>query len=244
MRTGHSCVCTLCKLEAHLVRNMPMLGETTFSYLDQSANCLPGGSSVSDLLILLRSSPAGPQSDKLLAHLLNIRAARPELVETLLVLSFIPMLHRATRYVVLHQPALAEEDVAQQAVSFLLQFLRSGDLQARGSHFAFAISRGVKRQLFDWAWREGMKDALLDRSGDILAALPAGESFERHAQLRHFLHRCVANGDLTDAELNLLIQFKLEGADGDDFENHKGSSPNALRQRLKRLLAKLRRLAH
>jgi hypothetical protein len=160
------------------------------------------------------------------------------------VLVFVPMLHRTIRRVMRYQPALAEEDVTQQALSFLLQFLRSEEMQIRQTHFAFAISRAVKRQVFEWARREGMKDALLDRrGGDIVLPLALEESFERYAQLRHFLQRCVARGALTEAELDLLIRFKLEGTNGDDFDSPNGTASNALRQRLKRLLAKLRRLA-
>jgi hypothetical protein len=48
---------------------------------------------------------------------------------------------------------------------------------------------------------------------------------------------------LTAAELNLLIQFKLEGTNGEDFDSANGNASNARRQKLKRLLAKLRRLA-
>jgi DNA-directed RNA polymerase specialized sigma24 family protein len=44
-------------------------------------------------------------------------------------------------------------------------------------------------------------------------------------------------------ELNLLIQVKVDGEPGDSFSEQLGLSPNAFRQRLKRLLAKLRRLA-
>jgi DNA-directed RNA polymerase specialized sigma24 family protein len=53
----------------------------------------------------------------------------------------------------------------------------------------------------------------------------------------------VAKGFLEDEELDLLIQFKLEGNNGRDLSNSAGISSNALRQRIKRLLAKLRRLA-
>jgi hypothetical protein len=170
-----------------------------------------------------------------------MRASRPVFIESLLILAFVPMLHRTIRRVVRYQSALAEEDVTQQALSVLLLFLRSDEMRARRTHFAFAISRAVKRQVFGWARREGTKDAVLDRGGDIF--VPLEESFERYAQLRHFLHRCVTRGDLTEAELDLLIRFKLEGSNGHDFDSPNGSASNALRQRLKRLLAKLRRLA-
>jgi hypothetical protein len=43
--------------------------------------------------------------------------------------------------------------------------------------------------------------------------------------------------------LDLLIQFKLDGTNGNGFHGSNGHSSNAERQKLKRLLAKLRRLA-
>ena len=142
------------------------------------------------------------------------------------------------------QPGLSPEDMSQQALSFLLQYLRSQELQARQSHFAFAISRAVKRQLFEWASRENGKMRVMDHyDGEALTSLTFEEPFERYAFLRHFLHRCVTKGLLTDSELNLLIDLKLNGTNGEEFADFNGTSSNAVRQRLKRLLAKLRRLA-
>jgi hypothetical protein len=214
----------------------------TFADLAGSSRLFPY-SSFADLLSPLRASPADARSDDLLRELFRVRAARPAFIEGLLILAFVPMLHRTIRRVVRYQPALAAEDITQQALSFLLQFLRSEEMQARQTHVAFAISRAVKRQVFAWARREGTRDALLDRGGDIFLPLALEESFERYAQLRHFLHRCVTRGDLTETELDLLIQFKLEGTNGEDFDIPNRNASNALRQRLKRLLAKLRRLA-
>jgi len=69
------------------------------------------------------------------------------------------------------------------------------------------------------------------------------EAFERHSLLRHFLHRCVTKRLITDSELNLLIDFKLEGGSLDIENGSDGNSTNATRQKLKRLLQKLRRTA-
>jgi len=204
---------------------------------------LRNDSCIADLLTPLRSAPANSASDELLGECLKIHATQAVFIEPFLILVFVPMLHHTIRRVLQFQPALAEEDVTQQALSSLLQFLRSDELQTRRSHFAFAISRAVKRHLFAWAQRERMRDAPLEVEPDILASCAVEDSFESHAQLRHFLHRCVTNGDLTNAELDLLIQYKLEANHSEDFDNSKGHSSNALRQRLKRLLAKLRRLA-
>jgi hypothetical protein len=89
-----------------------------------------------------------------------------------------------------------------------------------------------------------MKDRWVDQAGDSFPPILADEPFERYAQLRHFLHRCATRGDLAPSELDLLIQFKLEGSNGDmPHASNGNSSSNAARQKFKRLLAKLRRLA-
>jgi len=147
-----------------------------------------------DLLRLLRVTPAGSRSDEVLAELLRFRSKRPAFTDAVLVLAFVPMLHRTVRRVLAFQPSMAEEDVVQQTLGILLQFLGSDDLQARQSHFAFAISRAVKREASAWAAREGSKHAMLDHDGDAFPPLAIDEPFERYTQLRHFLNRCVLPG--------------------------------------------------
>jgi hypothetical protein len=236
-----ACDCVLCDIEVRLLASLLPEG-ATLAELPVSGQ-LQLFPSVPAFVQLLRASPAAARSDELLRALVRLRESRPACVEGLLILAFVPMLHRSIRRVAEYQPALAEEDITQQALSFLLEFLRSQELQKRESHFAFAISRAVKRQLFEWGRREGRKLAVLEQSGDGLPLLAVEEPFEQFAQLGHFLHRCVARGTLTNAELDLLIHFKIEGSKGEDFESGNGRSSNALRQRLKRLLSKLRRLA-
>jgi len=235
------CDCILCDIEARLLASLDA-EELTPAELNVPGQ-LPLFSSVSVFVQLLRTSPADGSCDQLLRELLRLRESRPAFIEGLLILAFVPMLHRSIRRVAQYQPALAEEDIAQQAIRFLLEFLHSQELQERESHFAFAISRALKRQLFEWGRSEGRKIAVLDHSGDGLPLLAVEEPFERFAQLSHFLHRSVERGELTNDELDLLTRFKLEGSSGEDFENANGHSSNALRQRLKRLLARLRRLA-
>src|SRR5438445_5844277 len=236
-----TCACSVCEMELRLLAS---LADEAFLAFTESSQ-LQGHSSVADLVRLLRTAPAHSQSDGVLGELLKGRAARPSFIDSLLLLVFVPMLHRTVRRVVMWQPLLAEEDVVQHALGVLLEFLRSDDMRVRQSHFAFAISRAVKRQVFAWAAREGMKQALVNHAGDAFPPLVIEEPIERYAQLRHFLHRCAARGDLTYSEWDLLIQFKLEGLhNGEDLHASNGnSSSNAVRQKLKRLLAKLRRLA-
>lgn len=239
-----TCHCALCNIEARLLSDLSFAEAGAIDKLFSTSQSLGQYSSASNLLSHLKMSPADATSDELLRELFAIRTLNPESVESLLVLAFLPMLHGTVRRVARQQPGLSHEDITQQALSFLLQFLRSDELQKRQSHFAFVISRAVKRQLFEWASRESGKTGLLNHFNDETFSMSAGDgSFERHALLRHFLHRCVTKGLLTDSELNLLIDFKLYGTNGEELADFNGTSSNAVRQRLKRLLAKLRRLA-
>ncbi len=239
-----TCDCTLCSIERRLLSDLSRTEAGAFRELFSGSHGLRRYLSIPSLLVHLRASAADARSDELLRELFASRRTNPAFVESLLVLAFLPMLHGTIRRVARRQLALSPDDITQQALSFLLQFLRSEEFQIRQSHFAFAISRAVKRRVFAWANREGAKSGVMNHDGgDILAALTVEEPFERHALLLHFLHRCGTKGLLTDAELDLLIDFKLNGTNGEEFADFNGTSSNAVRQRLKRLLAKLRRLA-
>jgi DNA-directed RNA polymerase specialized sigma24 family protein len=244
MPTGVACDCTLCKIELRLLRDLSRTDSHALSEVFSASERLREYRSISNLLSDLKTSPADARSDQLLHELFVIRAATPAITESLLILTFLPMLHGTVRRVSKQQPGLSLEDISQQVLSFLLQYLQSQELQARQSHFAFAISRAVKRQVFEWASRESGRMGVTDHyDGEVVAPPAFEEPFERYAFLRHFLHRCVTKGLLTDAELNLLIDLKLNGTNGEEFADFNGTSSNAVRQRLKRLLAKLRRLA-
>jgi hypothetical protein len=236
-----SCACPLCAIEARLLSSMAD-GDDPFAEFKLSMN-MHHSLSVPDVLQMLKTSTADSKSDVVLAQLLRFRSKWPAFADSVLVLAFVPMLHRTIRRVIAYQPSLGEEDVVQQTLETLLQVQDSNDLRIRQSHFAFAISRGVKREVFAWAAREGLKQSMLTQSSDAFPQLETDEPFERHAQLRHFLHRCVTRGDLTPSELDLLIQLKLDGTNGNGLHRSNGHSSNAERQKLKRLLAKLRRLA-
>jgi hypothetical protein len=239
-----TCDCSLCDIEVRLLRDLSTTEPAAYRELFSPCEGLRQYSSVSPLLLHLRISPAAGRSDQLLHELFLCRVANPAIIESILVLAFLPMLHGAIRRVNKQQPGLAQEDITQQALSFLLQYLRSDELQVRQSHFAFAISRSVKRRVFEWASRESGKSGLLNyHDSESFGAMAVEEPIERYALLRHFLDRCVTKGLLTDAELDLLVQFKLNGTSGENFADIRGTSSNAVRQRLKRLVSKLRRLA-
>jgi hypothetical protein len=239
-----TCRCLICDLERTLA--IEVLGadsELRYRAFARSRPLLSPFLAASDFVTFLHTRTSGSGislSDRILSELLQAAAVDGDpALRDLLLLVFIPMLHATSRQIASHYPSLPTDDISQHVVLSLLQILGSPEFYGRTSHAAFAIARALKRHAFEWAERE-------TRLG-IGSELPAGpdtaEPFERAVLLWHFLHRCHQQGLLTGEELELLVQFKLNAA-----RDRKAGSPssvysNASRQRMKRLLSKLRRIA-
>jgi len=237
-----NCRCPLCLIEEKLRAELAdPVNQESHRILLRSAPHLAVFRTAGDLLSHLQSLNGNSSYDPLLGELLDARALFPgSISDSVFVLLFLPVLHSTVRRVRKRYPALSREDAAQQALSVLLEYLASARLAARETYLAFAIARKVRRATFEWAAREAKSPLEAPRSDDpreTYSFESAGESFERASHLRHFFGRAVEGGTLTPGELDLLIQFKLEGGAED------GAFSNAERQRLKRLLGKLRRLA-
>lgn len=238
------CKCALCHIEIRLLSEFARADRPDIAGLFAAFPNLQHYSSLGALLSHLKTSPSNSGTDDLLRELLALRKSHAAAVESFLVLVFLPLLHGTVHRVRQQQVALSTDDITQQALSIFLKFLGCKEFQSRDSYFAFAISRAVKRSMFHWAKLESARAALLSNANvESLEALPESESFERQTLLRHFLDRNVKKGTLAPAEVDLLIQFKLDGNSGEELASLNGSSSNAIRQKFKRLLAKLRRLA-
>jgi hypothetical protein len=184
---------------------------------------------------------AAQHSDRLLGGLRSLALGQSgHIAEHILVLAFIPALHATVTAVASGFPGLAKSDLAQQGFANLIGLLQKREWLNRRTHLAFALARELRRALFLWAKDEihlGFEpEAHLADEMSVSSA----ELFEDDVALKHFLFRSVQVGALNDDELDLLIHFKLEG----DFQNGAGeAASNALRQKMKRLVSKMRRRA-
>jgi hypothetical protein len=225
-------------------------GQERYRQFADSRSLLSAFPVAADLIAYLhrcRSASNGTHSaDHILAELLQAHATggQAPALRDLLLLAFIPMLHSTSRQVAARCPSLSADDIAQHVVASLLQILGSPEFYGRSSHVAFAISRILKRNVFGWAQRECRSvvcGASPETFSDALSARnPAGPA-EHVVLLRHFLYRCQQRGFLTNKDLELLVQFKLEDASA--LGTPIAVYSNASRQRMKRLLGKLRRVA-
>jgi hypothetical protein len=243
MRTCSTCRCLLCQLDIHLKQKFMRSGSgERYASIVSSDSLLSGYSSASALSAHLRSCRSDGNrthpADAILLEMLRLRHrnGRDTLLRDVLLLAFIPVLHSTARQLARRYPLLPPDDTAQHLVTSLLETLDSPELLARHSHLAFAISRMAKRAMFDWAER----DEPVVPTDNVVWGIP--EPLERAVLLRHFLKRCQREGVDSGPDLELLVHIKLEGNFGKPNGTLAGYS-NALRQRLKRLLAKLRKAA-
>jgi hypothetical protein len=240
MSSVATCSCSLCRLEDQLLSAFSRDGVDE----DLGASRRLPAVTFSEMLKELRSSKADSRNDEWFVALLGLRPRNPQFVDALFVIAFLPLLHSLVRRIAKHQQSLAPDDVAQQAIATLLVVLGSRQVLDRTSHLAFVIARAVKRKMFIWANRESLAAKLREgRNGNSIHDVVFDDAFEPLAMLRHFLDHCTNGGLLTEAEINLLVDFKLDGVNGASNRARKQKSSNAERQRLKRLFAKLRRLA-
>jgi len=232
-------------MERHLTEQFSgPQGKNTYRQFASISPVLSAFPTASDLILFLHTEHSAGNGnlskDEILAELLHgtTNNGRSSTSRELLLLAFVPMLHRISRQVVTRCPALAPDDVAQHAVTALLESFASSEFAGRGSHLAFAVARLMRRNAFAWAEREnrgkgpGSDVVDLERASHGNGAQP----IEHAAVLRHFLDRCRQRGILSGQDLELLVHFKLDELPSGDYSN-------ASRQRMKRVLGKLRRAA-
>jgi hypothetical protein len=230
-------------MERHLTDHFAQTeGREVYGQLVRFSPVLSTFPAASDLVAYLHSEQSSGNGnlpkDKILAELLRVCTtnSRASTARELLLLVFVPMLHRISRQVLTRCPALSPDDVAQHVLTALLESLGSLEFVTRDSHIAFALRRLLRRNAFVWADRESRGWLQIPSGGEVLEHSPqpdGSEPIERTAFLQHFLDRCQKRGVLSDDDLELLVQFKFDEPPGMDYSN-------ASRQRMKRLVGKLR----
>jgi DNA-directed RNA polymerase specialized sigma24 family protein len=244
MMTKSRCDCLVCRLEASLIAELSdNRNREQFRLFSLSSRTLSAFSGPLDLIRKLHdfNNNTG-NSDEILLELLRQSSGallRP-LLQKLLLLVFVPTVHRTTSQVAATFPSLTRDDIAQHLFIVLLEILDSSEMAARHSHLAFTISRKMRRGAFRWAIREsrGYHPHETDSAGPPFMEIETGDEM-----LQEFLDSCQQRGWLSTEERRLLTQFKLEGVSGPELSLRSGHSAVAVRHRVHRILSRLRRIA-
>lgn len=247
------CGCLVCRLEATLAGELGR-GSHHSAFEDLGSTCA-ALSRFPTALALVHQLHSQQElalnssfSDQIFLELLGLANgdASSEVVRKLLLMSFIPSLHRTVTQIAVTFPSLARDDTAQHLFAVLLEFLSSKELLARRSHIAFTVARKLRRSAFRWAIRESKHSLHKDDPGSADMSLESDPTDQGHhaaVLLHQFLDSCQRRGWLSLEERQLLTQFKLEQMSGREIAQRTGHSSVAIRHRVQRLVARLRRIA-
>jgi DNA-directed RNA polymerase specialized sigma24 family protein len=253
MKTGSHCDCLICRLEKSLIAE---LGEGTAGsrceFVAAPGSVLGRFANPLDLVCELHATDDrsdGTSADALLLGLLtrNFNAPAPSVWQRILLVVFIPTIHRTASQVRWMFPSLGRDDASQHVLTVFLEFLGSSELRARRSHLAFTIARKLRRQAFRWAIRQTRGAPIEEVEADSIAEVgnaAAEEPLYAEIVLEEFLDNCQKMGWLSLEERELLVRFKLDGVTSREIAGRNGHAAAAVRHRIQRLVDRLRRLAH
>jgi hypothetical protein len=252
MRENLQCNCHICKIERHLVISLsepPHSDE--FLKLAGSSAPLASFSTAFALVEHLHTHRDGekhvPSASEVVGSLMQSSSliSETELRNSVLVLSFVPMIHRTFREVRAWFREIEAEDIAQQILTLFLELVDSAGPMTISNHLPIALTRTLRKNAFRWAEKE--KRLTIQREFDKSQTSDepgANDTFETVSVLNDFLDHCHRIGILSFFERELLIKLKVEGFFAKEIiHTHTALSEKAVHWRVERILQRLQKAA-
>jgi hypothetical protein len=254
MRNKPLCHCHICNVEGHLAASLSESpGLDRFLDLALRSSSLANFPSAFALIQHLHAQrdhhSQPPSANEILATLIRF-ALDPDCAETsqsVLVLAFIPAIHRTFREVSTWYKELPTEDIAQQTLTYFLELIASAPVGLIDGQLSFLLARSLRRNTFRWARREQLM--LLDQEGLADEQVKQADPGENPHQesiflLNDFLDYSVRVGILSAFERDLLIKIKLDGLVAKEvLDRHTVLSPKAVYVRKQRIMKRLQEAA-
>jgi hypothetical protein len=248
MRENLQCNCHICKIERHLVISLsePHYSDE-FLRLAQAAAPLATFSTARALVEHLHAHRDGgtsvPSASEIVGCLIKSSShiSETELRNSVLVLSFVPMIHRTYREVRAWFREIEAEDIAQQILTLFLELVDSAGPITISNHLPIALTRTLRKNAFRWAEKE--KRLTIQREFDKSQASHepgANDTFETVSVLNDFLDHCCQIGILSRFERDLLIKIRIDGfLTKEVSSNNPVLSARAVESRIQRILKRL-----
>jgi DNA-directed RNA polymerase specialized sigma24 family protein len=253
MRENLQCNCHICKIERHLIASLsesPRSDE--FLKVAHDAAPLSGFSSALALVEHLHTRGDGatsvPSASEVIGSLIQSSSTAPEkeLRNSVLVLSFVPMIHRTYREVRAWFREIESEDIAQQILTLFLELVTSTSPTLMNNHLPIALTRTLRKNAFRWAEME--KRIAIQREAEKTKEIAepfASPGFEMVSVLNDYLDYCQRIGILSVFERDLLIRLKIEGFFAKEIAHtHTALSEKAVHWRVERILQRLQKAAN
>ncbi|MGH9829368.1 MAG: hypothetical protein ACREDR_39630, partial [Blastocatellia bacterium] len=170
-----------------------------------------------------------------------------ELSQSVLILAFMPTIHRTYREVRAWYREIPTDDIAQQIFVCFLELAASAPVGLLESHLSFALARSLRRNAVRWARKETL--ILLEREKQQQERKSVREptsegNFEPVSLLNDFLDYCCRIGILSPFERDLLIKLKVEGFLAKEAsDTNTVLSGKAVQRRIERIMDRLKRAA-
>jgi len=254
MRENLNCHCHICRVERHLftaVEQFP--GPDRFRKITTVSPVLATFGDARTLIGHLHAQKRGEYRSPSPSEVLRaiIEAGRdigdPEMSQSVLVLAFMPTIHRTYREIRAWFQELCTEDIAQQTFLLFLELAASTAAGLLGGQLSFALARSLHRNTLRWARREQLMLFEEDRFREEQqrAAEPSEDAyFEPVSLLEDFLDYCVSKVIISAFERALLLKIKVDGFVAKEAaDTHTVLSPKAVHMRIQRIMKKLQEAA-
>jgi len=245
----NNCQCRVCQVEHDLLDSLStQIAGIHFQALVSKSPMLNHFDSPADLIAQLRAHKDvevvnHTACSAILPALVNSIAdgIAEETGQQLLLLAFMPAIHRTYAEVRLLFPDLRADDTAQQALLVFLEALRLPVVTNRNGYLPVALAKEFRRRLFRWAFHENRRSVPSEEISSLQPEPASDEDFEEAALLEDLLSQWQRAGVLSQNECDLLRKFECEGFEANELAGMAGSTTNAVQMRLKRIFKKLRR---
>ena len=246
----NKCQCALCRAEHDLLDSLStQTARIHFQALAHSYPILNQFDSPADLIAQLREHDDVDGVNRIarnaiLHALVNSLADRiaEETGQQLLLLAFMPAIHRTYAEVCQLFPDLGADDIAQQAWLVFLEALRLPVVMNQSAYLPAALAKKFRRKLFRWAFSETRRSVRGDEISSLHPEPALDDDFEDAVFLEHLLSQAQRAGVLSEEECDLVRKFKCEGFSANELvSTNTGNTTNAVQMRLKRIFKKLRR---
>ena len=254
MRENLNCHCHICRVERHLftaVEQFP--GPDRFRKITTISPVLATFADVRELIGHLHAQKRGEYRSPSPSEVLRaiIEAGQDigdmEMSQCVLVLAFMPTIHRTYREIRAWFQELATEDIAQQTFLLFLELAGSTATGLLGGQLSFALARSLHRNTLRWARKEQLMLFEEDRFREEQqrAAEPSEDAyFEPASLLEDFLDYCVRREIISAFERALLLKIKVDGLVAKEAaDTHTVLSPKAVHMRIQRIMKKLQEAA-
>src|SRR5712692_2846834 len=234
MIPAKGCHCPMCRTERQLIASLEHSeSKNAFQKLCDLCPPIRKFSSIAEFITHLHTTDGNSErhrsNDQLLSALVRALAGNhsESVLQAVLILAFIPALHRTSRDVSYLFPSLYEQDVCQQVLVTFLRVSLSRSIQRRTGFVPIAITRSVRKIVFRWAFREVHEAEIQKEPGSSNPKLARPDPFESYLLLRDFFQHCGRSdsadverpalsesgrtGVLAASEQQVLTKLKLEG---------------------------------